>query len=351
MSPKLGLDINDDNELILDSPFLGADVDEEVSDEDIDFGDVVTDDTEVLAEEAAAEVAADDAEAKDDVPAKDDTEVADDVDKGDTVTDGEADTDTDTEESTDDADADTDGTVEPDATADQRIPKKRFDEVNERRKLAEKKVADLEAAAEARIDAENNAFDYDGKEREYMELTVDGEFDKALAVRNEIRAAEQARYESTVVETSAETREQAKVDTIFADTLAGLEEAYPQFSNKKDPDYNQDLVDEVLDLHETFMDRGYDPSIAIQRAVNYVAKANDIVALDELPAPKTEEVIADKEVSKKDILKKVVAKTTQPQNLPKGDSTEPSIDLSSMSEEEFDALPESKKKEMRGDFI
>jgi len=343
--------VNDDGQVILDDPFLGADPDEEVSDENIDFGDVVTDETAVLAEEAAEEVAAEDA-----ADAAKDADADGDVDKGDRVDDTDATTDAQVEDATETAD-DEEGTegeeegTEEAATQDQRIPKKRFDEVNERRKLAEKKLAEMEAEAQAAIDAENNAFDYDAKEKEYMELVVDGEFDAANVVRKEIRAAEQAQYEQQIVETSVATREQAKVDTVFADTLADLEASYPQFSDKQNANYNQDLVDEVLDLHETFLDRGYDPSVAIQRAVNYVAKANDIAAVDEVTTEAVKPQPGEKVVPKKDILKKVVAKTTQPQNLPKSDTSEPSIDLSSMSEDEFDALPESKKKELRGDFI
>ena len=347
MPPVINMEQNDNGQVILDDPFLGADIDEELEngEGEPDFGNEV-DATAPVAKEEESE-AGDDSD--DAVAESDDDDAASDDEPAD-ESDGE-------EASEDETPADDDGDEEeeeeqPDPQNDQRIPKKRFDEVNERRKLAEKKLAEREAADAAALAAQNDTFDFDAKEREYMELTVDGEFDKALEVRNEIRAAEKAQYERMTTETAQQTREQAKIDVAFQDTLADLEAQYPQFSDKENADFNQDLVDEVLDLHDGFLNKGYDPSVSIQKAVNYVAKANGILPAGEkaaAPAPKP--TVQDKPTDKTSAKVKAKAKTTQPQQLPKGDGApEPALDLSSMSEDEFDALPESKRRELRGDF-
>ena len=80
-----------------------------------------------------------------------------------------------------------------------------------------------------------------------------------------------------------------------------------------------------------------DPIAAIKKAVDYVARANGLNAAAEEAAP--DPVPEVKTPSKKQTQKKVEAKTKQPQNLPKGERVEQSVDMESMSEEEFDALP------------
>ena len=118
--------------------------------------------------------------------------------------------------------------------------------------------------------------------------------------------------------------------------------------------FKQELVDEVLALHEGFVNSGMTADKAIAKAVKYVAKMNDIVPLSEQGEDEGEEDTTPKpkkKESKAEIRKKAKAKTKQPGKMPKGGDAEPSIDLESMSEDEFDALPESKKKELRGDYL
>ena len=90
------------------------------------------------------------------------------------------------------------GESEPqsDPKTENRIPKSRFDEVNERRKLAEKRLAELEAKEAAEAAARQGDFDFDGKEEEYMHAVVDGDFAKAKQIRTEIRNAEKTLFQS-----------------------------------------------------------------------------------------------------------------------------------------------------------
>lgn len=342
---QMDQNLDDDNQMILDDPFIGADVDEELENDDADYGnevDAAASDDDTPEETPANDAADDDAPAEDDADADDDA--ADDAD--DTPADDDepaADDDSDEEEEEDEPAGDP-------PPKEQRIPKQRFDEVNDRRKAAEKKLADYEAAQDAAKAAEEGQFDFDAKEREYMELTVDGEFDKALAIRSEIRAAESAKYEQTATTAAANAREATKADLVFQETVTDLEAKYPSMAPNGE-NFDQTLVDEVLSLHEGFINQGLDAPAAITKAVKYVAKMNDIPAVGDEPAADPDPTPKPKPVSKTDNKAKAKAKTTQPQQLPKASDREPAMDMDSMSEEDFDALPESKKRELRGDFV
>lgn len=354
MPTPIKMEQNDDGQVISEDPFFGADVDDLDTDEDVDYGNDLGDEDETETEDETEDEAKPDTNEADDATDEDEDEDKGDEDKGDDE-DKAKDEEENTEEDSDDSDEDEDeddGEEETPKPKEQRIPKQRFDEVNERMKNAEARLLQQDTDAEAARLAEVNEFDFDGKEREYMELVVDSEFDKAQAVRREIRAAEKAQVELTIGSTALANREQTKVELTFADTVKDLEADYPTMAPGAEG-FKQELVDEVLSLHEGFVNQGMTADLAIAKAVKYVAKMNDIVPLseqtedepaaDDTPAPK-------KKASKKEIQAKVKAKVKQPGKMPKG-TDEVSTDLDSMSEEEFDALPESKKREMRGDFL
>jgi hypothetical protein len=329
-----------------DSPYFGADEPEDDNDE-ADFGDEVDPAAAVEREEGEAAKPADDAGEADSPP---DADEPDDAAEGEEAPEEERDGEAHSEaEEAGETSAVDEDEAEPDPTpTDQRIPKQRFDEVNERRKLAEKKLAELEAAQQAAQQAETGNFDFDAKEQEYMELVVDGEFARASEVRKEIRAAERAEAQAAMAQQANMAREQTKVDLAFQDTVDALQNQYPAF-DKDSAQFDETLVDEALLLHDGFLAQDMDPIAAIKKAVDYVARANGLNAAAEEAAP--DPVPEVKTPSKKQTQKKVEAKTKQPQNLPKGERVEPSVDMESMSEEEFDALPESKQRELRGDFV
>jgi hypothetical protein len=320
-----------------DSPYFGADEPEDDNDE-VDFGDEVDPAAAVEREEGEAAKPAADAGEDDSTP---DADEPDDDAEGEEAPEEESDGEADSEEEEageiSAADEDEEAPKpepEPDPTpTDQRIPKQRFDEVNERRKLAEKKLAELEAAQQAAQQAETGNFDFDAKEQEYMELVVDGEFARASEVRKEIRAAERAEAQAAMAQQANMAREQTKVDLAFQDTVDALQNQYPAF-DKDSAQFDETLVDEALMLHDGFLAQDMDPIAAIKKAVDYVARANGLNAAAEEAAP--DPVPEVKTPSKKQTQKKVEAKTKQPQNLPKGERVEQSVDMESMSEEEFD---------------
>ena len=105
--------------------------------------------------------------------------------------------------------------------------------------------------------------------------------------------------------------------------------------------------------------QGYDTVDALSKAAKFVVKSYDLDytdqptgTLDAAQAPKKQ---VD-EVAKKraEVDKKLKAAQAQPPELP-GESSaargERAMDLSSMSEDEFNALPEATMKRLRGDIL
>ena len=251
-----------------------------------------------------------------------------------------------------DAEAEPEADPEPESEPEPKghsIPKYRFDEVNERRKAAERRNAELEAQNQANDPANAIDFDFDGKERKYAELVMDGDHDSALGLRREIRTAEQAAYRAMAEQQSARTREATKEELQFDTTVQELNTAYPAFDPNTES-YDKELVDEALDLHAGFVARGYSAAAALRKAVRYVAAANDMVAAGSAPVEVPSSLDKAPAAKKTNVKAKLDAATRQP---PKqqgvGIAKEKKLDLNSMSEEEFDALPEATLRRLRGD--
>jgi hypothetical protein len=229
-----------------------------------------------------------------------------------------------------------------------RIPKKRFDEINERRKAAERRLAELEAERKASDPGQYVDFDFDAKEELYAQHVLDGDLVKAKEIRAEIRRAEQTAFEKMAENRAMKVGERQKLQSELDSTIVELNAAYPVY-DPSSPSYDQDVVDETLELQRGFIDRGYTPAVALRRAAEYVAAVNGLQPAAEMTAvAETEKVVP---IKKPDIAKKIAAAEKQPpKQQGRNSATEALLDLDSMSEEEFDALPESKRRALRGDM-
>ena len=101
------------------------------------------------------------------------------------------------------------------------VPKSRLDEVLAKNKAMQKKLE--EATAAEKVAAENAPkYDFDAKEVEYQDLVLNGDTEKAVELRNEIRQAEkdqfmfevQAKMGQTVQQNQEMTELQAKAAEI-----------------------------------------------------------------------------------------------------------------------------------------
>lgn len=234
------------------------------------------------------------------------------------------------------------------------IPRARFDAVNERLKAERARRQELEAQAQAQTQTKQQAapaFDFEAKEKAYMEAVLDGNTEQALAIRKEIRAAEQAEYESRVKQAVSEAPKHTKEALALDGAVAEMESTYAEF-NPEHEDFNQELTDEALALFRGFVGQGYDRAAALRKAATYVAVANGLEKVG-ASAEKDEEKKPEKaaEPTAKQRKEKLALAGKQPAKAA-GTSREHAVhDLEAMTDDEFDALPEATKRRLRGDYV
>lgn len=231
-------------------------------------------------------------------------------------------------------------------TDKQLIPRARFNELNDQKKAAENRVKELEARLNSNVPP--TQYDFDAKEKEYMDAVLEGDHAKALALRKDIRAAEMDLARTVATQTAAQAKEATKAELDFDSTVQSIETDYPAF-DQTSPEYNQDLVDEALELHASFVGRGYTPAAAMRKAVNYVTKVNGLVAKSEQTAPPAPTPPPRTQPST--VKSKLDTAASQPpmQQGTSGGEVEPNY--AQLSDEEWDALPAATLARLRGDLM
>ena len=235
------------------------------------------------------------------------------------------------------------------------IPKARFDEVNERRKAAEKELADRKAADEAAAKATENQYDFDAKEQEYIDLVLDGKKAEAATLRKEIRAAEQASYKATAnQEAQTVTTQQTVKQQVEAvsDRYAG---DYEQF-NPESENYSEELVNtvEVLMAGYSATKRYASAAAALEAAILGALKQHDIPLKNATPPAQAAAPTAA--APARTAQSRVEAIATQPPVIakigaPSGDHGLTTIDVRSLSDAEFAKLPDETRRRLRGDIV
>ena len=133
---------------------------------------------------------------------------------------------------------------------------------------------------------------------------------------------------------------------------AEIEATFPVL-NENSADFDVNLQNEVVELRNAFMSQGYTPADSLTKATEYTLAAKRPELLNpttETEAPKVDEqVVQKKKVA--NINKKLKAADSQPPAM-KGESAkgDKKIDLNTLSDDEFSALPEETLRRMRGDF-
>jgi hypothetical protein len=241
------------------------------------------------------------------------------------------------------------------AEPDPRIPKDRFDEVNERMKAAEEKVKQLEQQLDVTIEdktpePEPEPYDYAAKDQEAMDALLEGDAKRYGEIQAEIR---QAARDEAVWETKklvAEGDDQVRESLTFEEAAAKIEEDYPQFTEGSEV-FDQAAYDELMDLYVGYAQSGrYTRVDAMRRAADKAVKIHGLSKADE-PAPETP---PDNVVDiKPDVAAKARIAEKQPPKKQSGghEQEEPRVDVSSMPDEQFKALPESTKRRLRGDVL
>ena len=108
------------------------------------------------------------------------------------------------------------------------VPKSRLDEVLAKQKALQKQLDDLQTA---KVEAVTEAPEYDfvAKEAEYQQFVLDGESEKAIALRTEIRNAEKQQIMFEVQQTTAQNIQQSTEAQSLQAKATELEAQYPIF--------------------------------------------------------------------------------------------------------------------------
>ena len=260
-----------------------------------------------------------------------------------------------TEEETEpEAELEEEPVVEEKAAKKPMVPKARLDEVLAKQKALQKQLDEINAANEKAEEAPES-YDFDAKEVEYQNMVLDGETDKAVALRREIRKAEREQLEYEMRQEMSQTVNQDRQMTALQQAANAMEDAYPVFDRNSD-DFSEDMTNEVIELRDAFMMKGYEAVDALSKAVKYVVKDHDLDQVQESAPSLAGKAQKSDELAKKraQVSKKLKAAEAQPPELPGESSSnhgEKGLDLSTMTEEEFDALPEATLKRLRGDIL
>lgn len=264
---------------------------------------------------------------------------------------------------------DADGADSGDGRRQAGIPKARFDEVNEGRKEALRKLEEAQAEIErlkagtgagataapaaakpaAQTDAAQAAdgFDVDAKEQEYAEALYSGDGKMAASIRREINA-------HLVTEATTRAREVAATEFTARETQTLLKAAV-QTAVAAYPWLNKPEGEEALDLIVAARDqrikKGMPPHLALQEAVNKIAPK--FAPEGDTPSGESTDTPERKDTRTAQALARGAADSLlQPPPVQAGignRATAARIDVESLTDEQYDALPEAEKKRLRGD--
>lgn len=234
------------------------------------------------------------------------------------------------------------------------VPKKRFDEVNERRRLAEDKLAQIDREKAAATKATEPGYDFDAKEQAYIELILDGKTKEAAVLRGEIRLAEQAQFEKVATTKATETNRaistEQRINTIVADYEGRIDAFNPEHES-----YSEDLLDDVNAFYTGYLQgKKFDNAAdAFQAAITKALKAHgieDVRPNGAAPAP------TNGAPPLRTAAKRIDAIKNQPPNIGNTGSSsgahgEGNVRINELSEAEFARLPEATRRRLRGDAL
>jgi hypothetical protein len=247
------------------------------------------------------------------------------------------------------------------------IPKARFDELSrksrERIAALEQQVTEMSKGAQQvaeQQDARKVETQISALDKEYEDLLADGKNREAAAKMREIRALERDLMEAKVEQRSSQSTALAVEQVRFDALVDQLEEKYPQLKVGSD-EYSEEMVEEIQLMRQGYERVGMSSSQALAKAAKYVLQ-NQVAATEEAerePAPK--KGLRDSKVGE-DRKKKAIdrnekdAKAVPPRVTEGGGKDSDKLgggeatNVAEMTEEEFDALPETTKARLRGDF-
>jgi|SRR6185369_5604223 len=232
------------------------------------------------------------------------------------------------------------------------IPKARFNEVNEEKKTLKEEnealkaqiaagVAAPAAAAAAKVD-DPPAFDVDAQELAYADAIIEGDVEKAKSIRKAIKEFETAELKKELRVENTVATETEKVEARKQDVITTAFAAHPELDHSSDT-YDKALVAKINRMNTAYLAEGKPADEALKLAIADFVKPVEA---------KADDVIVDKgdAAAKK---KNAAASGAQPAGLggvgvgARAAAATP--DIATLTDAEYDALPEREKKRLRGD--
>ena len=237
-----------------------------------------------------------------------------------------------------------------------RIPKSRLDQAIRKQRLAEQRAQEVErelaelraAQAEAARPKPLSTDELKAKMVEANEALVAGDTERASALQAEVLAAmAQPQVERAEPPAAADLAAQVEERIEFKATLRDVYDRFPELDENSEL-FDEELGAESVELQRSYLNRGYSLAEATRKAGEAVAKLYDLQdRRAEQPSPTPAPA---KKVQQAKTQEKIAKATKAPPVLDgraKGEGDE-KIDINSISDDEFMALPESVRNRLLG---
>lgn len=161
---------------------------------------------------------------------------------------------------------------------DIRIPKARFDEAQQKSRAKIKELEDKLKQTEQQHAQKQTNEEIESMQDEINELEdkwegflLEGEEEKAKAVRREVNAKRNEIVQKQLIQQSQQTGNAAVEQIRYETKLAIFEERYPQI-NPDSEAYNQAVEQEVGELKKAFEGLGWGSTAALEKAISYAIR-------------------------------------------------------------------------------
>lgn len=243
------------------------------------------------------------------------------------------------------------------------IPKDRFDKAVGKARAEAAAAAKRADELQAKLDAQNGTADaakieakLDKLEDDLEAAIADGNVEAKKRIRAEIRAANQqlaeGRAAAHATRASAVAIEQIRYDAL----IDRLEAEHPEL-NPEDDSYSEEIVTELWDIKEAFEAKGASSSEALKKAIKVYYKGSPAPAKED-KEDKGDDKGDDEAAKRREaaIKKALETKKKQPSDTKKvgldsdgAGKKDDKIDLTKLSDAEFDKLTPEQIKAARGD--
>ena len=247
-------------------------------------------------------------------------------------------------------------THEPEEKKVASIPKSRFDEVIAERNAEREANAELKRRLEALEAAtktkepdpkKEEAKSIDALELEYANFMMEGDIEKAVKLRGQINAAIREQAEAAA-EQKISAREAERSQKAIANELAAMSAQVVKDYPYLDTEEGALVIPQITALRDAYVAKGESPANALRKAADFIAPKFD---------PNPQDKDEPKPEAKQDgrtaaaIARGIKDSAAQPPQMSGvGNRAMETVkrDVTRMSEEEYDALPDAERKRLMG---